>query len=250
MSIVTPAEVLYPESDNEDGVHYPPSDGVPMAETSLHIAAIMLLVQALEHFFRDRPDVFIATNLFWYWERGNPNARRAPDLMIIPGVGRHHRRSFRTWREAGAVPAAIVEMASRDTWREDLEVKYSDYERLGVREYFLYDPEGQYLRPQLQGFRLENGVYRRLRIARDDTVRSDLGFRLRGEGEVLRVIDGRTRTPILTNAENFAQSQAFSRQLEQQQRLIEEQQRVIEQMRAELQQLRAQLGQGGEGPGT
>jgi Uma2 family endonuclease len=243
VSTATPTNLLDPESDYEDGVYYPPADGVPMAETSLHIAAIIMLVQALEHFFRERPDVFIASDLFWYWEQGNPNARLAPDVMIIPGVGRQHRRSFRSWREGGAVPAAVVEMASKNTWREDLHDKYTEYQRRGVREYFLYDPEGRYLRPRLQPFRLEGGVYRRLPTARDGSVRSELGFRLRGEGEMLRLIDGRTRTPILTYGENFAQTQALARQVEQQQRLIE-------QLQAELQQLRHRLEPGTEGHGA
>jgi len=45
------------------GIEYPSGDGKPMAETWLHIRAIMWLHQALEDFFRDRPDAFIASDL-------------------------------------------------------------------------------------------------------------------------------------------------------------------------------------------
>ena len=43
-------------------IEYPSGDGQPMAETWLHVQAIMLLHQALEDFFRARPDVFIASD--------------------------------------------------------------------------------------------------------------------------------------------------------------------------------------------
>jgi Uma2 family endonuclease len=205
-----------------------------MAETPIHIEAILLLYQALQDFFRDRADVFIAADVFWYWEEGNPNARRAPDVMAVIGVPRDvERRSFFSWREGGAVPAVIFEMASQNTWREDIEEKYDLYERLGVREYFVFDPEDAYLRPPLQGFRLRQGTYRRMRPDANATLASDLGFRLRGEGRSLRLIDGPTGQPIPTREEKAEQERQRAERLE-----------------AELQQLRAQLGQGGEGTGT
>ena len=67
--------------------------------------------------------------------------------MVIKGVGRAQRRSFFSWREGGAIPCLIVEIASASKWREDLYVKRRVYEQLGVREYFLFDPEALYLRP-------------------------------------------------------------------------------------------------------
>jgi Uma2 family endonuclease len=205
-----------------------------MAETPLHVEAIMLLYQALQDFFRDRADVWIAADVFWYWEEGNPNARRAPDVMVVTGVNRDTvRRSFFSWREGGAVPAVIFEMASQNTWREDLEEKFDQYEALGVREYFVYDPEEQYLRPPLQGFRLHSGVYRRIRPEENGSLTSDLGFRLRGEGPVPRVIDGRTGQPVLTRQERAEQEHQRAERLE-----------------AELQRLRQKLGGSGEGLGA
>jgi Uma2 family endonuclease len=112
-----------------DGVHYPSSDGKPMAETGIHVNALIDLYGAVQDLFKDSPDVFIAANMFWYWEEGNPEARCDPDLMIVPGVGRHERRAFRSWQEKGAVPAVVFEMASQKTWREDLEERYDVYER-------------------------------------------------------------------------------------------------------------------------
>lgn len=55
---------------------YPCSDGQPMAETPYHAQTMMLLHQSLEDFFGERQDVFIATDTFWYWEKGNAEQER------------------------------------------------------------------------------------------------------------------------------------------------------------------------------
>jgi Uma2 family endonuclease len=211
------------DPDVEDGVYYPSSDGEPMAETDYHITALVLLMDALRHCFRNRPDVFVASNLFWYWERGNPASRRAPDVMIVPGVGNHPRYSFRSWNENGAVPAAILELTSGKTWREDIGPKYELYEQLGVREYFLFDPVSRHINPTLQGYRLKTGRYQPIRAAADRSLDSALGFRVRREKRVLRVFEGRSHDPIPTFEEVTAQN---------------------EQLKAELRRLRRRTGEG------
>ena len=57
-------------------IHYPSGDGEPMAETHIHVQAIVHLNQAMEDFFRDREDVFIASDIFWYWMEGNSDLDR------------------------------------------------------------------------------------------------------------------------------------------------------------------------------
>src|SRR5262245_2486602 len=116
-------------------VHYSGEDGKPMADTWLHVRAMMLLHQALEDFFHGRRDVFIASDTFWYWEEGNPTACISPDVMVVPGVRERdprERSSFCSWEEVGVVPAIVFEMVSQNTWREDLDEKYDRYEHLGV----------------------------------------------------------------------------------------------------------------------
>jgi Uma2 family endonuclease len=231
MSTALKADILRPEPDYEDGVHYPSSDGKPLAESDYQLLALIPLRHALEDFFHDRPDVYISTDLFWYWQQGNPNKRRAPDIMVIPGVGRRPRRSFRTWREGGAVPAAIFEITSGKTWRLDLGEKRDLYQALGVSDYFVFDPEDRYVKPVFQGFRLRRGRYVRIRAAADGGLASDLGFRARAEGGQLRLIDARTGEPIPSREERAAR----------------ERQRA-DALAAENEQLRAQLNQPGGPP--
>lgn len=224
------------------GIEYPSSDGQPMAETPVHVRAIMLLHQALEDFFRGRPDVFVASDIFWYWEQGNPAACVAPDVMVVTGVRPRplrERRSFFSWEEGGAVPAAVFEMASENTWENDLEDKFDRYESLGVREYFVFDPEGLYLVPPLQGYRLRGSAYRRIRT---NAIESELGFRLRAEGPMIRLTDTRTGSPIPTRAEAIDAARAAADAA--QSALNAERQRA-DALAAEVERLKKQLGGGG-----
>src|SRR5580765_413986 len=139
---------------------YPSGDGKPMAETPVHVVAIMLLFQALEDFVADKIDIYVAANMFWYYQKGNPKARRAPDVMVIKGVGRRERKSFFSWMENGAIPNVIVEVVSPKKKRSDLKVKPPLYAKLGVREYFCFDPTAMPPTPALRGWRVNaDGVY-------------------------------------------------------------------------------------------
>ena len=185
-------------------IDYPESDDEPMAETPIHVEAIILLHQAFQDYFRDRPDVFVASDIFWYWQEGNRDVCISPDVMVVPGVVPREvgeRRSFRSWEEGGAVPAVVFEMASRGTWRDDRVKKLRKYESLGVSEYFIFDPDAKYVVPPLIGFRLRNGVYTPIDEVEPDTLASELGFHLRPEGLMLRLIDGKTGQPIPTRLE-------------------------------------------------
>ena len=179
---------------------YSSGDGQPMAETQVHVRAIMLLHQALEDFFRNQPDVFIASDIFWYWEKGNRKARISPDVMVIPGIREqevYEARSYFSWVE-GIVPAVVFEMASSKTWRKDLGPKFRKYEELGVKEYFIFDPEFQFLDDPLIGFRLRGGKYH---VIPPDKLESRMGFRMEKDGHMIRLYDLDTDEPVLTRLE-------------------------------------------------
>src|SRR5262249_37508146 len=160
----------------------PDSDGFPMGETDFHIAAIIWLREALEDFFADHPDVYVASNLLLYFRVGSLRERRDPDVLVAKGVGKHQRRSFRTWEE-NTVPCVVFEISSEKTWEVDLYEKRIDYRRLGIGEYFLFDPESRFLNPPLQGFRLAKRKYVPIPLAPDGSLTSqELGLRLLPEG--------------------------------------------------------------------
>ncbi len=219
---------------------YPDSDGRPMGDTDFHAIALILLRQALEDFFANRADVYVASNLILYYEEGNPKAHRDPDGLVAKKVvGKHYRRSFRIWEE-GVVPVVLFEIASKNTWRIDLNVKPGEYARIGVKEYFLFDPEGCYLDPVLQGFKTVKGQPVPLKPAADGSlVSKQLGLRLKPEGVMLRLIDLETDQPILTRAERAEQD--AQRAEEEKQRAEQEKQRAEqEKQRAEQEKQRAE----------
>jgi hypothetical protein len=161
--------------------------------------------------------------------------------MVVLGVPQRERRSYFTWEENGVVPAVVFEMASQGTWRDDLGVKYWRYEELGVREYFLFDPQARHLVPPLQGFRLNRTAYRRL-LSADDVLESELGFKLRAEGQMLRLIDAKTGQPIPTRLER---AETERRRAEQEkQRAVQAEQRA-DALQSEVERLKALLKQYG-----
>jgi Uma2 family endonuclease len=186
---------------------YPSSDGRPMGESDFHGFAMFSLREALQDFFEDQPDVYVASNILFYYEQGNPSGRRDPDILFARGVrGKHLRQSYRLWEE-GVLPRVFFEIASENTWRVDVGEKRELYARLGIAEYFIFDPAGLYLDPVLQGFRLENGIYVPLTPAADGSLLSrELGLRLRPEGAMLRLIDVRTGQPVPTRREQAEQA--------------------------------------------
>jgi Uma2 family endonuclease len=180
----------------EQEIEYPTSDGQPMAETTLHRKVIADLIEALERHVADSPDVWVGGNLFLCYEKGNPEAARAPDVLLAKGVAKWDRPNYLLWEETP--PSLIVEVTSRKTRREDQRDKKDIYERIGVEEYVLFDPYGDYLRPRLQGYRLEGGCYQPILPAADGSLESrTTGLTLRPEGERLRLVHTATGEPLL-----------------------------------------------------
>jgi Uma2 family endonuclease len=60
------------------------------------------------------------------------------------------------WEEQ-QVPAFVLEVTSGASRIEDKGPKKGLCAELGVREYFMFDPEADYLKPPLQGYRLADG---------------------------------------------------------------------------------------------
>jgi Uma2 family endonuclease len=173
-------------------VHYPDSDGLPMADNDTQRKAMTNLLHTLETRYAGEPDVYVSTDLLVYYVEGDPSARIAPDVFVAFGVGKGDRRSYRIWEE-GRVPVLAFEIASQEGWRELLKKKKDLYERIGVEEYVVFDPDGEFIQPRFQGFRLENGRYRPIPLEPGGSLVSrTTGLRILPEGKNLRLIDAAT----------------------------------------------------------
>ena len=162
-------------------IDYPDADGLPMAESEFQFWPILYAGSALAHHYRRRDDVYVVGNLLVYYEKasGDESAKSlSPDLMVVFGAPKHVRSSYLLWEEPKA-PDFVLEIASSSTYRSDQGSKRATYAAIGVSEYWLYDPTGDYLVPRLQGYHLGGVDDERLPI----TQRSDGA--LTGYSEVL-----------------------------------------------------------------
>ena len=184
----------------EQEIEYPTSDGHLMAETLEHQTVMIDLILGLRQRYPERTDVWVAGNFVLCYERGNPRAHVAPDVMLAKGVKKRMRLNYLLWEEKPL--SLVVEITSRTTRREDEGKKKTLYERIGVEEYVLFDPLGEYLRPRLQGYRLAGGRYQPIRLEKDGTLRSrTTGLTLRPEGQRLRLVETVTGEPLLLSDE-------------------------------------------------
>ena len=194
-------------------IEYPESDGKPLAENDPQLHAIHYAFGALRLHYAARADVYVSADLLVYYEEGNPRVSVAPDVFVVFGVEDRMRGNYKVWEE-GKGPDFVLEVASPNTWREDVERKPAVYTELGVREYFLFDPTGEHLAPRLQGYRLVGGEYERLpaveSIDRTLMLPSEvLGLELRAKaGGEMRFHDPLTGEDLLSHGEEHAARQA------------------------------------------
>lgn len=227
-------------------VHYPESDGKPMGETDEHRQAMVWHIELLQRYFQGQ-QVYVSGDLLLYYEQGNPKKFVVPDAFVVKGLTPRPRRVYKVWVE-GKVPDVVIETTSRKTRRKDTVEKPALYARLGIPEYFLFDPDQEYLDPPLQGYRLSGTSY--APIAPDVAgclLSQQLGLRLCvGEGQLhfFRVDTGER---LLTHAEHAeleaerAEHEAAARQREAERAEHEAAARLAAE--AELARLRAEVAQ-------
>jgi Uma2 family endonuclease len=181
-------------------IEYPESDGKPMGETDLHRDWMFRILELLRFRYRGER-VYMASDLLVYYQEGDPTQFVVPDDFIVLDCEPGRRRTFKTWEE-GKSPNVIFEVTSRSTRQNDEIWKPPVFARLGVPEYFLYDPAADYLTPPLQGFRLIDGGYARIEPDASGTLACEqLGIHLRLDAGELVMLDAQTGRRLLTGEE-------------------------------------------------
>jgi len=155
----TPHLTLDPDFYDENGVFYPDTDEEGMPEGDLQLDCIVYAINVLRFYFKHFPDVYVSGDKFIYYDKGQRRSNVAPDILVAFGVTKRSRPSYQVWKE-GKSPDFVLEVTSQSTHKKDDRNKPAIYHQLGVREYFQYDPTGEYLHPGLQGYQLNaQGVY-------------------------------------------------------------------------------------------
>jgi len=193
----------YPSSVVVREDFYPAEIEDEMGETELHFKLIRLFSALLESFFASRKGVTVNGNMMVYFEEGDSKKRLVPDVFVCFGVENKIRRVFKTWEE-GVFPQVIFEFASEGTFENDLGGKRLDYARLGVEEYYLLDPEREYLPSPLMAFRRHEGKLLSADVENDRVFSPLLNLEIVDTGRSFRVFDPNTKEflqAVLTSEE-------------------------------------------------
>ena len=150
--------IFYDEPEREDGM--------------LQFPSLYRLLSILYEIYKDIPDVFATGDAFIFYDETNGNRRVGPDFLIAFGVDSawvwENLPNYLIW-EIGKPPDFVAEVASPSTAANDLGHKRDLYERLGIQEYWRFDPRGGDLYGQaLAGERLVDGAYEAYEITVDE----------------------------------------------------------------------------------
>ncbi len=133
--------------------------------------------------FGQRPDTFLSSNTILCYDPRDLNVRVSPDVYLAFGVDApaiRQRKLYLPW-EVGKPPDWALEIGSASTGREDVGRKRDLYARIGIPEYWRFDPTeaAEYHGQRLAGDRLVAGVYEPIELT---TVPDGI---LKGYSEVL-----------------------------------------------------------------
>jgi Uma2 family endonuclease len=184
----------------EADIFYPSSDGEPLAESYVHLYALLVTLEILRQYLLGKQATVLGDQ-FLYYAQGFPKLRVAPDVMVIFNVTPGGRDNYKIWEE-GQVPSVIFEITSEGTKEKDTGYKKTLYEQLGVQEYWLFDPKGEWIEQKLKGYRLYKEVYEEITDGRSQPLqlrleveealiafyREDTGEKLLAPGELAQAL--------------------------------------------------------------
>ena len=215
---------------------YPSSDGEPLAETQQHVLAILMSLALLRLYLQEQQAVVFADQYLYYIE-GNPRARVAPDVMVVFDIEKRLYPNYKIW-EGQQTPAIIFEVTSAGTKETDWNFKKTLYEQLGVTEYWLFDPYGEWITEQLQGYRVnEDGVYKPIR----DNCSEVLQLKLQAEAYLIGFYRLDNGEKLLTPEELYSANLAANQRVEQETQRAEQEKARADRLAEKLRQLGVNL---------
>jgi len=152
-------------------------EGAELGQSRLHFFAIQYLLHILQWLFESRGQKVGLVSEINFYQTDNPDETpKQPDLAVVDGleVVPKRKEKYKPSYHVGAdgpPPRVVFEIASLETWQVDLEVKPAIYARMGVREYFAFDPQ------------LGSGVWTRTWRAKERLV----GWRLQADGTYVEI---------------------------------------------------------------
>ncbi|MFN6496066.1 MAG: Uma2 family endonuclease [Nostoc sp. DedQUE01] len=222
-------------SSTPKSIIYPDSDGQPMADNTKQFELIVWIKNNLELLFANDPNVFVAGDLLWYPVEDDNKLRQAPDVMVVFGRPKGYRGSYKQWAEDNIAPQVVFEIWSPGNRISQMAKKFEFYERYGVEEYYLYEPDVV----DLTGWQRRNS---RLEVIDQMVgwVSPRLGVRFELSYEELQI--------YRPDGDRFLTHLELDRQLQQEKERAEQQRQRAEQAEAQLEALHALLKERGINP--
>jgi Uma2 family endonuclease len=178
---------------------------------------IVVLYGNLCALFQAVADVFVGANQFWFPVEGEPEIRQAPDVYVVFGRPKGHRPSYKQWEEDGAPMTVVYEILSPGNDTLEILDTHDFYDRYGVEEYYLYDPDRNRLMIYTRG---QESLVRRRQVNGFVSPRLGIRFDLSGPELVARYPDGR---PFLTFEElETARKEAVGRAVQAEKQIDKE----------------------------
>ncbi len=244
----TPMSAAARDMPDVDLSTFPTGDGKPVAETYANYLQMTHLQLALRRLLQlqGRPPAVIGGNQFLYYNRYNKREHLSPDVYVGFDLAPPDSRDvWFTWVE-GKAPDIVFEITSPSTQRKELSReprgKLTLYAQLGVREYYVYDPQ-LVMFPPLRAFALTQGRLEEAPLlpnggAWSELLRAELRTVVAMEwgraGTYLRVIDPATGAPIRVGEEVLQDYYVAQERVTEQARLDAEQARIAAEERARL----------------
>ena len=233
---------------------YPETDGLPLSDNTKQLRLIMTTQGGLDSLFAN-DKVFVAGNLLWYPVPAPPGSKKAapskaPDVMVIFGQDRRDRTIYKQWEEGNLGPQVAFEFVSKNNSTDEVEVvKLNFYQKYGVDEYYIHDPD----KGTLKGWTREGTWFQPIPDM-NGWVSPLMGirFELIGKDMQLYYPDGRPfetypeimkqreQERLRADREQSMRQQAESR-ADREQQLREQAENQLEQKDNQLERLRAQL---------
>ena len=191
-----------------------------MSQNDRHLRRMLAYASVLKERYRGRGGM-VGADLSMPYVKGSPGKMLVPDIFVaLSAEEREGRSSYKLWEEPA--PDFVLEDLSPGNWRRDAVDKRPLYQRLGVREYWMFDETAKRLRDDagrrlgelLVGYWLRAGEYERVRANAAGRLPSKvLGLELCVRDGLVRFYDAATGEYLATYSEAQARIAALEAEL-------------------------------------
>ena len=212
-STITTQKHYPPMISDDDEIYYPSTVENYMPENNIHFVLIANLAVMLQAFLQRARGNYVFGDIMFYYEEGNPRKFIAPDLMVCLNKEKEPSTGvYKLWEERH-VPQVVIEIASESTWLKDVSTKLAIYQKLGVKEYYVFDIERTFLPQALLAYRLIEGELVKVEIIDKRILSESLGLECVDTGETLRFFNPETNEFLMTTEEIQAENEKLKAEL-------------------------------------